>query len=265
MVGIYKITSPSGRIYIGQSWNIINRFRQYKNIWHTRDQPVLNRSFEKYGIAAHDFQLVHELPEDVDQIILDTYEIIYWSSYKEAGAKMMNAKEPGRGGKHFPETIERMKGTGNHRYGKKHLEETKAIMREKAIGRKPSQKCIEAASRATKGKPHSEERREKMSEAQEGHKGWNKGQPSNVNYTPELRAKIGAAKKGKPSPLKGKRNPAISESQKNIWAIRKEKAKSDPSINIGRPHSEETKEKQREAAKRRWRQTKLATIGILLN
>ena len=30
--GIYKITSPNGRVYIGQSINLKNRENQYKNI-----------------------------------------------------------------------------------------------------------------------------------------------------------------------------------------------------------------------------------------
>ena len=32
MVGIYKITNPSGKIYIGQSVNIDNRISSYKNL-----------------------------------------------------------------------------------------------------------------------------------------------------------------------------------------------------------------------------------------
>ena len=30
MIGIYKITNPKGKIYIGQSINIENRFKVYK-------------------------------------------------------------------------------------------------------------------------------------------------------------------------------------------------------------------------------------------
>lgn len=29
--GIYKLTSPSGKVYIGQSINLKNRFRHYKS------------------------------------------------------------------------------------------------------------------------------------------------------------------------------------------------------------------------------------------
>jgi hypothetical protein len=32
IVGIYKITSPSGKVYIGQSINIERRIKEYKNL-----------------------------------------------------------------------------------------------------------------------------------------------------------------------------------------------------------------------------------------
>ena len=31
MIGIYKLTSPSNKVYIGQSLNIKNRLSKYKN------------------------------------------------------------------------------------------------------------------------------------------------------------------------------------------------------------------------------------------
>jgi predicted GIY-YIG superfamily endonuclease len=30
MIGIYKITSPSGKVYIGQSWDIYDRWKKHK-------------------------------------------------------------------------------------------------------------------------------------------------------------------------------------------------------------------------------------------
>ena len=57
MTGIYKITSPSGKIYIGKSINIQKRFKQYKKSLG-KGQPLLNRSFLKYGIDNHVFEIV---------------------------------------------------------------------------------------------------------------------------------------------------------------------------------------------------------------
>lgn len=59
MIGIYKITSPSGRIYIGQSINIEKRFLSYKGNL-AKGQKLLNRSFIKYDIKNHIFEIMEE-------------------------------------------------------------------------------------------------------------------------------------------------------------------------------------------------------------
>ena len=61
MIGIYKITSPSGRIYIGQSWNIKKRLNAYKTLYASKKQRLLNRSFVKYGYENHKFQIIKVL------------------------------------------------------------------------------------------------------------------------------------------------------------------------------------------------------------
>lgn len=59
MIGIYKITSPSNKIYIGQSENIEKRFRYYKSL-RCKNQIVLYRSFIKYGVENHFFEVIEE-------------------------------------------------------------------------------------------------------------------------------------------------------------------------------------------------------------
>ena len=41
LIGIYKITSPSNKIYIGQSLDIDRRFKTYKNINKVKRQPAI--------------------------------------------------------------------------------------------------------------------------------------------------------------------------------------------------------------------------------
>jgi group I intron endonuclease len=60
-IGIYKITSPSGRIYIGQSINIDKRWRDYFQMnTKTKSQIKLWRSFTKYGITNHTFEILEK-------------------------------------------------------------------------------------------------------------------------------------------------------------------------------------------------------------
>lgn len=60
MIGIYKITSPSNKVYIGQSININRRFKNYKSISQTKGQVMLHNSFKKYGVNNHTFEVIEE-------------------------------------------------------------------------------------------------------------------------------------------------------------------------------------------------------------
>lgn len=63
--GIYKITSPSCRIYIGQSSNIKKRFSSYNSL-RCKGQKRLYASFEKYGVENHKFEVIEEC--NIDQL-----------------------------------------------------------------------------------------------------------------------------------------------------------------------------------------------------
>lgn len=73
MIGIYKITSPSGKIYIGQSVNIEKRFEYYKYINSIKNQAKLYNSFKKYGIEQHKFEIIEEC--SIEQL---NEKEIYW-------------------------------------------------------------------------------------------------------------------------------------------------------------------------------------------
>lgn len=104
MKGIYKITSPNNSIYIGQS-NDIEKRRKHYTPNRCKKQRLINNSLIKYGYKNHKFEIIHELPEDVEQKILDNYEIIYYNFYKNNGFRMLNLKQCGNGGgKHSEET-----------------------------------------------------------------------------------------------------------------------------------------------------------------
>jgi len=59
MIGIYKITSPSGKIYIGQTTNFSKRKNYYKNGAKPYQVRIYN-SLEKYGYDAHTIEFIEE-------------------------------------------------------------------------------------------------------------------------------------------------------------------------------------------------------------
>ena len=61
--GIYKITSPSGRIYIGQSIDIQKRWNQYKYN-SCKSQTKLYNSLKKYGWENHKFEIIEECSKE---------------------------------------------------------------------------------------------------------------------------------------------------------------------------------------------------------
>lgn len=61
MIGIYKITNPKRKVYIGQSINIERRFKQYlKSSLQKYSQTKLYNSFKKYGLDSHTFEILEE-------------------------------------------------------------------------------------------------------------------------------------------------------------------------------------------------------------
>jgi group I intron endonuclease len=59
MVGIYKIVSPSNKVYIGQSINIEKRFEIYYKL-KCKNQPRLYYSLKKYSVEKHKFEILEK-------------------------------------------------------------------------------------------------------------------------------------------------------------------------------------------------------------
>ena len=131
MVGIYKITSPTNKIYIGQSWDIKNRWKGYKYTKQNKSINKLQSSFIKYGLKNHIFEIIHELPYDITQNILDNYEILYIQLYKNCGFTLLNIRDGGSKGKLSQETKNKLKnintGKNNYFWGKKRPDHSKNI------------------------------------------------------------------------------------------------------------------------------------------
>lgn len=164
MIGIYKITSPSGRVYIGQSVDIENRWTHYRSL-DCRDMPKLYASLSKYGHEAHCFELVEEC--DISNL---SERERYWQEYYNVVEEVLNCK--------LVSTKDKSGYTS---------EETK--------------QKISVANRGKvsgmKGKTHSEETKHKMSESQR--KIPRAGRPIGSTHTEGTKRKISKAKKGKPA------------------------------------------------------------------
>ncbi len=77
--GIYKIISPSNRVYIGQSTQIDYRWNQYKYYNYEKDgNLLLYRSLKKYSIENHSFEILEECESNQ----LDEREIFWIAYYK---------------------------------------------------------------------------------------------------------------------------------------------------------------------------------------
>ena len=75
IIGIYKIKSPSSKIYIGQSIDIYRRWKFY-SFFNCKNQPHLYNSLKKYGFENHIFEII----EECHIIQLDERET-YWKKY----------------------------------------------------------------------------------------------------------------------------------------------------------------------------------------
>lgn len=103
--GIYKITSPSGRIYIEQSRNINRRKREHKN---KHQNTIIGRSIQKYGWEVHVFEIICECNE-LELNKLELYYVKYFDTFNTEHG--MNLTEGGGCAKMSEKTKEKMKAT----------------------------------------------------------------------------------------------------------------------------------------------------------
>ncbi len=89
-IGIYKITSPSNKIYVGQSVNIERRFKHYENLKEIKGQKKIYFSIKKYGYENHLFEILEEC--SIDE--LDSREE-YWINLYNSCNNGLNISEGG--------------------------------------------------------------------------------------------------------------------------------------------------------------------------
>jgi group I intron endonuclease len=87
MIGIYKITNPKGKIYIGQSINIKIRNNFYKTN-NCKNQPKLYNSIQKHNWEQHTFEIMEEC--NLEQ--LNEREIHWGLYYNVLGENGLNLR-----------------------------------------------------------------------------------------------------------------------------------------------------------------------------
>ncbi len=92
IAGVYCITSPTNRKYIGQSWNLKKRMNDYL-ILKCESQIGIYNSLKRHGIHNHRFKImvVYELE---NQQNLDWLELLCWYKFKCKGYQLLNRQIP---------------------------------------------------------------------------------------------------------------------------------------------------------------------------
>ncbi len=125
MVGIYKITNPNGKVYIGQSVDIEKRIAKYKWLSAISKQPQILRSITKHGWENHKWEVLEEC--NIDQ--LDELEALHKQDHIDTAGwdealfcKIHDTVKD----KHLPQSVKDKIGKSNT--GKKRSDETKRRM-----------------------------------------------------------------------------------------------------------------------------------------
>lgn len=177
MIGIYKITNPKGKIYIGQSVDIKKRFRVYRSE-NCKTQIKLYNSFLKYGVENHKFDIIEKCSVD----LLNEKER-YWQDFYKVIKNGLNLKLTNTKSKsgylseetklkisesNSKMTEETKRKIGDANRGKKRSKEFKLKCSERQKGKKLKESTKKKISEKLKGKKRSEEFKLKCSISKKG-------------------------------------------------------------------------------------------------
>jgi hypothetical protein len=112
--GIYKITSPEGKVYIGLSKDIDLRWTHYKNSSSMQGNSLLKESFKTLGYDNHISEIIelvnynNSLTEKQNNKILRERER-YWINFYQSDIIGLNQNRGGSGTtKHTPESKQKI-------------------------------------------------------------------------------------------------------------------------------------------------------------
>lgn len=130
---IYKITSPTGKIYIGKTIKLKLRIDYYRRL-KCKKQKIIYNSLLKYGFSGHTFDIIYEGEHTSNELNnLEIYFIGIFNSFNGNNENGMNLTLGGDGGFGVKFTDERKKQISDAnklRIYKKYTEDTKKLISE---------------------------------------------------------------------------------------------------------------------------------------
>ena len=163
IIGIYKITSPSNKVYIGQSVNVKKRWCSYDE---RTAGPHLINSFNKHGRENHIFEVIEECSVEylneretywkqceLDKVNGDFSKVLFCGLHDNgAGPRSEQIKDK----------------ISKSNTGKKRPEGFGKRLSQKTKGKPKPEGYSEKLSQILSGKTRSEETKQRMSEAKKG-------------------------------------------------------------------------------------------------
>lgn len=188
-IGIYKITNPKGRIYIGQSNNIEYRFSKYRlSGGALKKQKRIYRSLQKYGWESHVFEIIHVCEKhqlnDLERYYIELYNTFntdHGLNLTNGGeffkfsteTKLLISEVSKKRSLEFRLKMSKAKKGNKNMLGKVHTEETKNKIRAAKTGLVMSEEVRKNMSQAQKKRgKRSEDFRKKMSLIGKGNTNW---------------------------------------------------------------------------------------------
>jgi len=169
MIGIYKLTSPSGKSYVGQSLNIDVRLHHYKLLM-AKGQTKLYRALLKYGFENFSIEILkiidNYISKDKLKILLNGYEIYFIKKYDTINVGY-NIREGGSKGKLPTETKEKISAANK---GRVFSEEHRRKLSESHTGYVMPKSQKDLISIKSKLNGISPETRDKMVKSRRGYK-----------------------------------------------------------------------------------------------
>ena len=119
IIGIYKIINPKGKIYIGQSINIIRRFKEYKRM-NCSQQPKIFNSLKKYGSENHIFEIIEKC--SIEQLNeREKHYKIYFNSISEGLNCELNDNGVGPRSEEIKQKIRKFQIGNTYEIGRAHV------------------------------------------------------------------------------------------------------------------------------------------------